>query len=52
MLCSSTELQLGDDDQGIIEIDDKYDIGTKISEIYNLNDVIIDINVTPNREIV
>lgn len=49
MLCSSTELQLGDDDQGIIEIDDKYDIGTKISEIYNLNDVIIDINVTPNR---
>lgn len=49
MLCSASELQLGEDDSGIIEIDDNFNVGDKISDIYHLNDVIIDINVTPNR---
>ena len=49
MLCSASELQLGEDYSGIIEIDDNFNVGDKISDIYHLNDIIIDINVTPNR---
>jgi phenylalanyl-tRNA synthetase beta chain len=49
MLCSASELGLGENSEGIIEIDDKYEIGTKITDIYGLNDAIIEINVTPNR---
>ncbi len=49
MICSASELMVGDDGEGIIEIDDKYEVGTLISEIYGLNDAIIDVNITPNR---
>ena len=49
MLCSARELGLGDADEGIIEIDEKFAIGTKITEIFNKNDAVIEINVTPNR---
>ncbi len=49
MLCSSQELGLGEADEGIIEIDDQFVIGTKIIDIYNKSDAIIEINVTPNR---
>lgn len=49
MLCSAAELGLGGESDGIIEMDEKHEIGSKITEIYGLDDVIIDINVTPNR---
>ncbi len=49
MLCSASELGLGEDSDGIIEIEEKWPIGTKIPEIYNLDDALIEINVTPNR---
>lgn len=49
MLCSAKELGLGDADEGIIEIDEKHEIGTKIAAIFNKNDAVIEINVTPNR---
>ena len=49
MLCSASELEVGTDGEGIIEIDDKHAIGTKISEIFGLNEAIIEINITPNR---
>ncbi len=49
MLCSARELEIGVDDEGIIEIDEKWEIGTKITEVFGLNDAIIEINVTPNR---
>lgn len=49
MLCSAKELELGDADEGIIEIDEKFAIGTKITEIFGKNDAVIEINVTPNR---
>lgn len=49
MLCSATELKLGSDDSGIIEIDDKHPIGTKIAEVFGRNQQVIDINITPNR---
>ncbi|MFT6332773.1 MAG: phenylalanyl-tRNA synthetase beta chain [Lentimonas sp.] len=49
MLCSAGELGIGEDSDGIIEIDDKFEIGTKISDVFNINKVVIEINVTPNR---
>ena len=50
MLCSEQELLLGDDFDGIIEILDKNaTIGAKFSDLYGLSDIIIDINLTPNR---
>ena len=49
MLCSAAELELGIDGDGIIEIDEKYEVGTNIADVYGINDVTIEINVTPNR---
>lgn len=49
MLCSARELGLGNEDSGIIEIDEKWAIGAKISEVFSQNDAVIEINVTPNR---
>ncbi len=49
MLCSAGELQIDGDNSGIIEIDDKWPVGTNISEPLGLDEVTIEINVTPNR---
>ncbi len=49
MLCSARELGLGEADEGIIEIDEKFAVGTKITDIFNAGEVVIEINVTPNR---
>ena len=49
MLCSARELSLGNEDSGIIEIDEKWAVGTRITEVFALNDAVIEINVTPNR---
>ncbi len=49
MLVSEREMELSDEHEGIIEVDEKYEIGTPMSEVYGLNDPIIEINLTPNR---
>ena len=49
MLCSSQELNLGNNSEGIIEIDEIHPIGCKISEVFNVDDAIIELNITPNR---
>ncbi len=49
MLCSKRELGLGSDDEGIVEIEEKWEVGSKITEVFALNDAVIEINVTPNR---
>lgn len=49
MLCSAQELGLGEDGEGIVEIDEKIEIGTKITNIFDLGEPVIDINITPNR---
>ena len=49
MLVSEREMGISDEHEGIIEIDKKYKIGDLFSEIYGLNDPIIEINITPNR---
>lgn len=49
MLCSAAELNLDIDDNGIIEIDNNIELGSKIADVFGVNDVIIEIHVTPNR---
>ena len=49
MICAEDELELSDDHSGIIVLDEQFSSGTPISEVLNLNDLILDIAVTPNR---
>lgn len=49
MLVSEEEMALPETIDGIIEVDDKYPLGTPIGEIYGLGEAVIEINLTPNR---
>lgn len=49
MLCSGAELELDTDADGILELDPELKVGTPLAEALNLNDPVIDIEVTPNR---
>jgi len=49
MLCSSRELQLGDDHSGIIDLPENTKTGLPAAEALGLDDAVIEIKVTPNR---
>ena len=49
MLVSEKEMELSDEHKGIIEVDDKFEVGTPMAEVFGLDDPIIDIALTPNR---
>jgi len=49
MMCSSKELNLGDDHDGIMDLDTGLDMGTPLADALDLNDPVIDFEVTPNR---
>lgn len=49
MMVTEKELGLSDDHDGIIEIDDKWPVGTPLADVYGLNDPVIEIKLTPNR---
>jgi phenylalanyl-tRNA synthetase beta chain len=49
MLCAQTELQLGEDDDGLWELAADAPVGKDLREYLQLNDTIIDIDLTPNR---
>lgn len=49
MLCSSAELKISDDHQGIIELPAVAPIGIDLRDYLQLNDHSIDISITPNR---
>lgn len=49
MICSEDELMLSDDHSGIMILDKKFIPGNLITEVLGLNDVIIEVAVTPNR---
>jgi phenylalanyl-tRNA synthetase beta chain len=49
MLCSSRELQLGDDHSGIIDLPADARTGAPAAEALGLDDPVIEIKVTPNR---
>ncbi len=49
MLVSEREMNLSEEHKGIIEVDDKFAIGTPLAEVLGLNDATVEINLTPNR---
>jgi phenylalanyl-tRNA synthetase beta chain len=49
MLCSSRELELGDDHEGIMELPEEAQAGEKLSTLAGFDDVIFDIAITPDR---
>src|SRR3954469_22388327 len=50
MMCSSRELELGDDHSGIIELPDNAPVGEAFAQYAGLDDPVFDVNVTPNRQ--
>ncbi len=49
MLCSASELGLGDDHEGILELDIDVPAGTPLLQALSLGDTILDVDITPNR---
>ena len=49
MLCSASELGLSDESAGIMELPDNAPVGTDLSVYLELDDSIIDIDLTPDR---
>lgn len=50
MMCSMREMGLGEDHDGIIELPEDAPIGVPFAQILGLDDAVIDIAVTPNRQ--
>src|SRR6476660_2155994 len=48
MMCSSRELELGDDHSGIIELPEDAPVGSAFAQYAGLDDPEFDVNVTPN----
>lgn len=49
MMCSSKELEMGDDHDGIMDLDNALEMGMPLADALDLNDPVIDFEVTPNR---
>ncbi|MFT7561338.1 MAG: phenylalanyl-tRNA synthetase beta chain, partial [Flavobacteriales bacterium] len=49
MLCGQTELKAGDDDSGLWELPADAPVGQDLREYLNLDDKIIEVDLTPNR---
>ncbi|MDI1297369.1 MAG: phenylalanine--tRNA ligase subunit beta, partial [bacterium] len=50
MMCSTRELELGDDHDGIIELPAEAPVGEVYADWAGLNDPVIDVSITPNRQ--
>jgi phenylalanyl-tRNA synthetase beta chain len=50
MMCSTRELELGDDHDGIIELPADAPVGTSFADYSGAGDPVIDISITPNRQ--
>lgn len=49
MICSESELSISDDSEGIAELSDQFEVGQNIRNCLNLDDNIIELDITPNR---
>jgi len=49
MLCSESELEIGDDHSGIMQLPQDFTLGMPLEEALNLGDTVLDISITPNR---
>ncbi|UYY57474.1 phenylalanine--tRNA ligase subunit beta [Sphingomonas sp. S2-65] len=50
MMCSTRELELGEDHDGIIELPQDAPVGTAFADYAQLGDPVIDVSITPNRQ--
>jgi len=50
MMCSTRELELGDDHDGIIELPADAPVGASFADYSGAGDPVIDISITPNRQ--
>nr|WP_294851309.1 phenylalanine--tRNA ligase subunit beta [uncultured Sphingomonas sp.] len=50
MMCSSRELQLGDDHDGIIELPADAPVGASFADYAGIDDPLFDVAITPNRQ--
>ena len=49
MFCSARELEMGEDAEGILDLDTSLPAGMPLAEALGLSDPIIDVAITPNR---
>ena len=49
MLCSESELEIGDDNTGIMPLPDHLPLGRDLADVLDLNDVVLDVSITANR---
>lgn len=49
MICSSYELGMGDDAEGIMVLDGAANVGTPLAKYFGREDVVLEVGVTPNR---
>lgn len=49
MLCSEEELEVGDDNSGIMQLPPGTVLGNPLEEILDLGDTVLDVSITPNR---
>lgn len=50
MMCSTRELELGEDHDGIVELPADAPVGTRFADYAGLTDPVIDVSITPNRQ--
>ncbi|MDD5524005.1 MAG: phenylalanine--tRNA ligase subunit beta [Smithella sp.] len=49
MLCSEAELEIGDDESGIMHLPADLPLGSPLETVLNIEDTVLDVNITPNR---
>ena len=49
MLCSEAELEIGDDESGIMQLPADLSLGSPLETALNIEDTVFNVNVTPNR---
>lgn len=49
MMCSAKELNIGEDQAGLLLLKDKPAIGTAINKVFSDNDTVYEVEITPNR---
>ncbi|MGJ8651038.1 MAG: phenylalanine--tRNA ligase subunit beta [Opitutaceae bacterium] len=49
MMCSSKELQIGQDHDGIMILDQGTALGTPVNDLYSDGDTVLNLEITPNR---
>lgn len=49
MLCGETELGMGDNDSGIMELDSHLKPGSLVADVFKLRDTVMELSLTPNR---